>query len=56
MIGSGTVLSPGENIECKTGVKFPKAGETVEIQVQANDFDHRTSYNCQVGSSSARSC
>ncbi|MFB6114723.1 MAG: archaellin/type IV pilin N-terminal domain-containing protein [Candidatus Nanohalobium sp.] len=56
MTGSGTILSQGENIECNTGVKFPGALQTVEIQVRANNFEYSTSAMCTVQKENAKSC
>ena len=50
------ILSTGERATCSTGVKFPGALESVQIDVEANNFDYSTSYECAVDSSSARTC
>lgn len=50
------ILTQGERAVCSTGMKFPDALETVEIRVEADNFDYSTEHECSVGSSDARTC
>ena len=50
------IIEPGERATCDTGVSFPSALESVEIRVEADDFNYDTDYTCSVDSSSARTC
>lgn len=50
------ILSTGDRATCSTGVAFPGALESVQIDVEANNFDYSTDYECNVDSSSARTC
>lgn len=56
MTGTGTVLSQGEHTSCLTGVKFPGALETVEVEARANNFDYSAAKTCSVDTSNAKSC
>ena len=50
------ILEQGERASCSTGVKFPGALESVEIRVEADDFDYDQSTMCSVESEDANSC
>ena len=50
------ILEQGERASCATGVKFPGALESVEIRVEADDFDYDQSTMCSVESEDANSC
>jgi len=50
------ILEQGERASCSTGVKFPGALESVEIRVEADDFEYSQSTLCSVDSEDANSC
>ncbi|PSH00741.1 MAG: hypothetical protein BRC30_01970 [Nanohaloarchaea archaeon SW_7_46_7] len=50
------IIEPGDRATCSTGVAFPGALESVEIKVEADDFNYDTGYTCSVDSSSAKTC
>lgn len=53
---SGQIVAQGDYIECSTGVKFPGALQSVEVQVRADNFDFSESSICSVESEDAQSC
>jgi len=54
--GGGELLSQGERVSCATGIKFPGALESVDIRVEADDFEYSESTTCRVESEGAKSC
>lgn len=54
--GGDEVVNPSEEYTCSTGIKFPNAGSSVEIQVSLSGAEKSWSYTCSPSTSSSVTC